>query len=277
MDGVRPRATGQARVERERKFWNQHARTSLGGRPLADYLTGPDDRYDRTVPWLPYIGMPDYIDCMLAELGDVSGKAILDLGTGSGFLATLLAARGAQVDAVDVADASLDLARYRAEVSGVADRVRVHNMPVEALAFPDNSFDRVTGVFLLHHLDLKPSLAGIHRVLRPGGVGVFIETSARNKLLMAARATLAGRFGIEKASSDDEAPLDRTARRILAESPFACVEYHFPSLLFFRMAGYMRWARVAPLPALWHGLDTVAGLIPALRSISYFVVVVLRK
>ena len=274
---VLPTQTDQARIERERQFWDEHARTALGGHPPEDYRTGPDDRYDRTVPWLPYIGMPAYVERVLQEIGDVSGKSVLDLGTGSGFLAALLAARGAQVDAVDVSDASLELARIRAHLSGVTDRVRLHNMPVEALGFADNSFDRVAGVFLLHHLDLARSLAEIHRVLRPGGVAAFIETSARNKLLMAARSTLAGRFGIEKAGSEDEAPLDRTAHRILADSSFSRVEYCFPNLLFFRMAGYMPWARFGPLPAIWSGLDTVAGMIPGLRSFSYFVVVILRK
>jgi len=269
--------TDPNRIERERLFWDDHARATLGGHAPDDFLTGPDDRYDRTVPWFPYIGMPGYVDRLLAELGDVSGKSVLDLGTGSGFLAALLAARGAQVDAVDVSEASLELARMRARLSGVADRVRLHNMPIEALRFPDQSFDRVAGTFLLHHLDLARGLAEIHRVLRPGGVAVFIETWGRNRLLMAARGILTGRFGIEKASSEDEAPLDRSARRILANSSFRRVEYCFPSLLFFRMACYMPWARLSPLPAIWHGLDGAAGLIPGVRSFSYYAVVILRK
>lgn len=278
MTGANPSIeTDQARIERERLFWDQHAKTALSGLPEDDFRTGPDDRYDRTVPWLPYLGMPKYVDCVLKELGDVSGKAILDLGTGNGFLASLLAARGATVDAVDVSDASLDLARYRARVSGLADRVRVHNMPVEELAFPDNSFDGVGGVFLLHHLDLARGLKEIHRVLRPGGVAVFIETWGRNKLLMAARSMLTGRFGIDKAGSDDEAPLDRKAQRLLSASPFRQVRYSFPNLLFFRMAGYIPIAQRPPLPALCSGLDAVGGAFPGLRSFSYWTVISLHK
>jgi SAM-dependent methyltransferase len=267
----------QSRIERERLFWDQAIQANLGDCPPEYYVTGPDDRYDRTVPWLPYIGMPAYIECVLAEIGDVSEKRVLDLGTGSGFLATLLAARGASVDAVDVSDASLDVARFRANVSGVADRVRLHNMPVESLGFPDASFDRVSGVFLLHHLDLDQGLSEIYRVLRPGGVAAFVETWGRNKVLMAARSMLTGRFGIAKAGSDDEAPLGRAAVRSLAKSKFSQVEYNFPDLLFFRMAGYIPWARLGPLPAVLSGLDSIGGLIPAFRSLSYFAVVVLRK
>ena len=204
-------------------------------------------------------------------------KAVLDLGTGSGFLASLLATRGARVDAVDISSASLEVARLRAEVSGVGDRVRLHNMPVDELGFSDNSFDRIVGAFLLHHLDLPRCLTEIHRVVRPGGVAAFIETWGRNKILMAARSTLTGRFGIEKAGSEDEAPIGREACRVLADSPFSRIEFCFPDLLFFRMAGYLPWARVGPLLALWRALDLAAGSIPALRAFSYFAVVILRK
>jgi SAM-dependent methyltransferase len=189
----------------------------------------------------------------------------------------LLACRGARVDAVDISGAALDLARLRADLSGVGDRVRLHNMPVDKLGFPDDSFDRIVGAFLLHHLDLPHCVAEMHRVLRPGGVAVFVETWGRNKLLMAARSTLTGRFGIEKAGSEDEAPIGRTARRILAEGPFSRIEFSFPDFLFFRMAGYLRWARIGPLPAVWRTLDLAAGSIPALRAFSYFAVVILRK
>ncbi len=278
MTGANPSIeTDQARIERERLFWDQHAQTALAGFPEDDFRTGPDDRYDRTVAWLPYLGMPEYIDCVLKELGDVAGKSILDLGTGNGFLASLLAARGANVDGVDVSEESLNLARYRARVSGVADRVHLHNMPVEKLGFPDNSFDGIGGVFLLHHLDLALGLKEIHRVLRPGGVAVFIETWGRNKLLMAARSKLTGRFGIEKAGSDDEAPLDRKAQRLLAESPFRRVGYNFPNLLFFRMAGYIPMAQRPPIPAICKGLDILGGAIPGLRSFSYWTVISLYK
>ena len=133
--------TDRARIEREGLFWNQQARTALGSHLPEDFRTGPNDRHDRTVPWLPYIGMPAYIERLLLEIGDVSGKPVLDLGTGSGFLAALLAARGAQVDAVDVSDASLELARIRAGLSGVSDRVRTSLGPTARASIPTGSAD----------------------------------------------------------------------------------------------------------------------------------------
>ena len=264
------------RILREREFWDAHAADALRNLPLADYVTGPDDRYDRTIVWLPYFDMPKYVDHMLAQVGDVQGRRVLDLGTGSGFLACLMAARGAMVDAVDVSDESIVLCNERARLSGFPERVRTHNMPVEAMSFPDNSFDSVVGIYLLHHLDLARGVAEIHRVLKPGGVAVFVETWGGNPVLMAARSHFPGRYAIEKASSNDERPLDVAACRILEGSAFRKVEYYFPNFVFLRMACYLPWYLRGPL-ALWRGVDTLLGFIPGIRRYSYFAMVILRK
>jgi ubiquinone/menaquinone biosynthesis C-methylase UbiE len=267
----------RARIERERSFWDEHARDAGITAPLESYRVTADDRCDRTVPWLPYLGMHVYIERLLLELGDVRGQTVLDLGTGTGFLTALLATRGATVRAVDVSDQSLAIAAARARVSSVSEAVSFHNMPAERLGFSDGSFDRVTGVFVLHHLDLARGLAEIHRVLRPGGVAVFIETWGRNRLLMTARRHLTGRFGIDKAGSPDEAPLGREAERILAESGFSETRYIFPDILFFRMLGYIPFARTRPVLAGLKALDGALSRFARLRQFSYFCLVVLRK
>jgi SAM-dependent methyltransferase len=270
-----------SRIARERAFWNQRARHSQGSHPdaslNADEVVRADDRCDSTVPWLPYLGMPRLIGRLLDEVGDVRGLSVLDIGTGTGFLTALLAVRGAQVDAIDVSEASLEVAGRRARASNVAGQVRLHVMPGEVLSFPDNAFDRAVGVFVLHHLDLARAAPEIHRVLRPGGTAVFIETWGGNPLLMAARRFLTGRFGIEKASSDDERPLGRDALRQLAAGGFARVDYVFPDLLFLRMLCYLPSGRAKPVQRVLEALDAGLRNIPGLRRFSYFCVVVLSK
>ena len=267
---------GHSKIDRESQFWD--ARVAAGAeRDPELYRVYADLRYDRSVPWLPQLGFPLFLQCVLDRIGELRGKRVLDLGTGSGFLASLLAANGAQVDAVDVSEASLAVARWRASISGVADRIRFHCRPAEALGFEDASFDAVCGVFVLHHLELSAAAPELRRVLRPGGVGAFIETSTRSPVLRAARDLLPGRFGIEKASSDDEAPLDASAEVILKRVFGQLVRMDYPTTVFFRMASYIPPLHHAPVERLLAQLDALLHRVPALRSQSYHCVVSFRR
>jgi SAM-dependent methyltransferase len=265
-----------AKLDRESQFWDARVAAAAERDPEL-YRVFDSLRYDRSIPWLPQVGFPLFLECLLNRIGDVRGKKVLDLGTGSGFLAALLAANGAEVDAVDVSEASLAVARWRAEISGVADRIRFHCRPAEALGFEEARFDAVCGVFVLHHLDLSAAAPELHRVMRRGGTGAFIETSARSLVLRTARHLLPGRFGIEKASSDDEAPLGASAKAIL-ESVFGhSVQIDYPSTVFFRMASYIPPLHRAPAQRALAGLDSLMHRLPALRGQSYHCVVSFRR
>src|SRR5438552_12305750 len=72
---------------------------------------------------------------------------VLDLATGSGFLALIAAGLGHRVTAVDLAGRMLDVARAAAEARGL-DVVFLHGDAV-APDFPDGSFDVVTCRHLL--------------------------------------------------------------------------------------------------------------------------------
>ena len=64
---------------------------------------------------------------------------VLDVGTGPGFFAILLAQLGYQVTAVDYTAAMLREARHNA--AALAEKIRFLEMNAEALDFPDESFD----------------------------------------------------------------------------------------------------------------------------------------
>ena len=264
-----------AKPARESRFWDGR-QVDAPQRDPALYRVAASDRHDRSVPWLPYLGFPDYVQCMLEGIGEIRGKRILDLGCGTGFVAALLAANGADVDAIDVSESSLEVARWRVLVSGLADSVRFHVMPGEKLAFPDGDFDAVCGAFVLHHLDLSTAASELRRVLRPGGTGAFIETCAGSRLLMAARRWLPGRYGIEKASSDDEAPLGLAADQVLRQEFGETVHFEFPSTLVFRMLSYVPPFDSRPAQLFLASIDAALHLLPALRSQSYYGVVTFR-
>jgi 2-polyprenyl-3-methyl-5-hydroxy-6-metoxy-1,4-benzoquinol methylase len=82
-------------------------------------------------------------------LGAVSGQSVLDVGTGTGRAAFLMAASGARVTGVDASEEMLAIARERAR----AERGQVEFLSgdAHALSFPDRSFDVAVSLRVLMH------------------------------------------------------------------------------------------------------------------------------
>lgn len=164
----------------------------------------------------------------------LAGALALDVGTGRGRLAFLLAGRAARVVGVDRDAAALTDARREAAARGVAGRVRFVEADVEA---PDADYRVLAGGapdLVAAHLCLSDAvLAHAARALAPGGVvavaGFHVdqwgETGVRSRFAYdeagleraLEAAGLAPRFlGVERVVVEFEAPED--ARRYLAAS-----------------------------------------------------------
>src|SRR5262245_33297509 len=150
----------------------------------ATWLRGEDLRFADDA----YLDHETWIRPAFARLGDVHGRAVLDLGCGHGMAAVVLARLGARVTAVDLSPGYVSEARRRARANGVA--VALAQADAERLPFADGAFDAVWGNAILHHLDLERALPGVRRVLRPGGVAVFSEPWGDNAMLEWARRRL---------------------------------------------------------------------------------------
>ena len=101
---------------------------------------------------------------------------VLDIGTGPGFYAIILARRGYEVTAVDYSEGMLREARRNA--GALADKIRFVRMDAQRLAFADGSFDAIVTRNLTWNL---PDPAGAYRewmrVLRPGGALVNFDAN----------------------------------------------------------------------------------------------------
>ena len=94
---------------------------------------------------------------------------ILDVGTGTGFFAVLLAQQGNRVEGIDLTPAMLEEARTLAKQRNLD--ITFREMDAQNLAYPDGTFDVVISRNLTWTLpDPERAYASWFRVLKPGGV-----------------------------------------------------------------------------------------------------------
>lgn len=119
-----------------------------------------------------YLPIFEYI---LPKMGDLKGKKILELGTGTGGTATMLAKRGASVVGIDLLGFRLVEAQQRTVNHNVADVVDFFLMDATQLAFPDDTFDFIISKSVLVFTEHSKTAEECKRVLKPGGQAIFIE------------------------------------------------------------------------------------------------------
>jgi 2-polyprenyl-3-methyl-5-hydroxy-6-metoxy-1,4-benzoquinol methylase len=88
-----------------------------------------------------------------AEFARWKGKRVLEIGCGIGTDTMNFARAGARVTAVDLSPRSLEVARQRAEVFGLADRIQFHLGNAERLdeLVPVEHYDLVYSFGVIHH------------------------------------------------------------------------------------------------------------------------------
>jgi len=162
----------ETKQERERAFHDvafaESTRASVGGFYT---ITGSSRRAFR--------------DCLAGE--GLTGKRILEYGSGAAAEAFFLAHEGAQVVGIDISPVAVEQGRERAAREGLEDRIEFRVMDAEHLEFADQTFDIVCGSAILHHLDISLAYREIARVLRPGGAAVFVEPLGHNPVINAYR------------------------------------------------------------------------------------------
>lgn len=100
---------------------------------------------------------------------------LLEFGCGTGSTALIHAPRVNHILATDLSAKMLEIAQAKADAANVSN-VTFEQTSIEDLAAPEESFDAVLGMSILHLLESKESaIAKVYRLLKPGGL--FISST----------------------------------------------------------------------------------------------------
>ncbi len=110
-----------------------------------------------------------------------SGKDVLDLGCGSGYGIASLASHARSVVGVDVSAAAVAYAREHYRLPNLRYEEIIADRPTP---FPEGSFDVVLSFQVIEHVvNDSAYVAEVRRLLRSGGVALFITPDRRTRLL----------------------------------------------------------------------------------------------
>ncbi|MFI1915315.1 class I SAM-dependent methyltransferase [Nocardia sp. NPDC020380] len=137
---------------------------------------------------------------LAAASGARPGDHAIDIGCGPGRLAAALAERvGPQgrVLGVDPSGPMIDYARKHAPAA-----IRFEVGSAQAISAEDASFDVVTATYVMHHIpepERKTALAGMFRMLRPGGRLLLADAHPTDEVLGALVGVMARRVALRVA------------------------------------------------------------------------------
>lgn len=110
-------------------------------------------------------------------------KSVLDVATGTGDLAIMMANYGIEkITGVDISQGMLNVGVEKVKKAGLDQKITLQVADGENLPFPENTFDAITISFGIRNFeDVPKGLKDLYRVLKPGGQLVILEFSNPRK------------------------------------------------------------------------------------------------
>lgn len=128
-----------------------------------------------------------WADMLISRFPKRESPKVLDIGTGPGFYALILASRGYSVTAVDFSPEMLSEAKRNA--GALADEITFLQMDAQSLSFPEGSFDVIVTRNLTWNLpDPEKAYREWYRVLSDGGVLLNFDANWYSYLFDPAKA-----------------------------------------------------------------------------------------
>ena len=120
---------------------------------------------------------------VLQLVGQKNPKRILDIATGTGDLAIMMAElMPEKIVGLDISSGMLEVGTQKIASENLSNLIEMVLGDSENIPFEDNSFDAITVSFGVRNFEnLEKGLQEIYRVLKPGGVFVVLETAVPTK------------------------------------------------------------------------------------------------
>jgi 2-polyprenyl-3-methyl-5-hydroxy-6-metoxy-1,4-benzoquinol methylase len=291
MMGPAPVKTFQAvSVTDVQEYWDarpcnlRHSPKPVGSR---DYFDEVEARKYFVEPHIP----------AFADFPRWQGKRVLEVGCGIGTDTMNFARHGARVTAVDLSANSLAIARERASVLGLLDRIVFHHANAERLSdvVPIEPYDLVYSFGVIHHSPNPGRIvAELRRYAAPGGTLKLMVYHRRSwKVLWILMSWGHGRFWdqdrivAQHSEAQTGCPVtytySRTEGRKLVEShDFRVTDIHADHVFPYRVPDYVQyryvrewyfrwmpdhWFRRLERMFGWHLLITAEPVQPPLREL----------
>jgi len=258
----------QATIDEVRQYWDRrpcnirHSPQPVGTRAYFDEV---EARKYFVEPHIP----------RFAEFERWRGRKVLEIGCGIGTDTVNFARHGAEVTAVDLSAKSLEIARQRVEVYGVADRVRFFGGSAEELAsfVPKQTYDLVYSFGVIHHTPHPERVLEQARQYANAGSTLKIMVYHRWswKVLWIVLGYGKGQFWrtAELVARNSEAqsgcPVTytysrREARRLLESHGFRVTDLFVDHIFPYRVADYVQYRYVKAWPWSWLPQSASRGL-----------------
>lgn len=253
------------RQQREREYYDEFSQGCVDHEADFEPIESTERR-----PWNSYWQQYHIVQDLYRP-----GARLLDFGCGWGTVTVVVARMGYEVHGFDISEANVAAGRRLAEKYGVSERVHLSVQVAEKLEYPDESFDVIAGVDILHHVDVARAMRECHRVLRPGGVAVFREP-IRSPVFDAVRNwSIARRLFPNDASFERHITQDE---RKLEEADIAAIRSVFPDteISYFRVLS--RLDKISgSLARPLERLDMSLSWLPGIGKISGYGIIASRK
>ncbi|WKD85009.1 Demethylmenaquinone methyltransferase [Polaribacter huanghezhanensis] len=120
---------------------------------------------------------------VVAIVGENNPKQILDIATGTGDLAIMMASlHPDKITGLDISAGMLDVGKQKIAKANLSDKIEMIVGDSENMPFKDETFDAITVSFGVRNFaNLDKGLTEIKRVLKPNGKLVILETSNPTK------------------------------------------------------------------------------------------------